>query len=71
MGLWNIKTSERVIGVTYTNLSTGAEFDCGDNRPDTPVSMILEWVMLNADPGDIVAVNDEALPLFKLRPAAA
>lgn len=57
MARWEITKSERRIGVMYVNLQTGKRFDCGDQRPDTPVSMITDWWAEHAAPGDIAVIN--------------
>lgn len=61
MALWSIEKSSKKIAVIYVNLQTGERFNCGDNRPDTPIEMITDWCATQADPGDAILLNGKAI----------
>lgn len=54
MAKWIISTSGRKLVITYVNLTTGAEFNCGECHPSTPVGMLLDWTCIHADAGDVI-----------------
>lgn len=54
MANWKIDRTEAALTVTYYNLQSGVEFNCGENRLDTPVGLILDWIADQAEPGDVI-----------------
>jgi hypothetical protein len=51
---------DQTMSVEYQNLSTGQTFHCGTNPPGTPVTLVCDWIILNADVGDWL-VFDQAV----------
>lgn len=47
------------LGVTYVNPVTGATFKCGVVRADTPVQLVLQWVL---DRGQAATLDVITLP---------
>jgi hypothetical protein len=70
MAVWSIEQSSKKTAVIYVNLQTGERFNCGDNRPETPVSMLSDWCAEQADPGDLIMLNGKPL-LMKTQEARA
>jgi hypothetical protein len=56
---WDIIRRPSGIDLIFTNPATGDKFDCGVQRPDTPIQLLLDWVEVEADPGDAAFVDGE------------
>lgn len=54
---WTITDVKDGRMVVYENLEHGKRFDCGIERGDTPLDMILEFIISEGDPGDLVFLN--------------
>lgn len=54
---WSITDTKDGKIVVYENLEAGIRFECGVCRRDTPVDMILEFILGEGDPGDLVFLN--------------
>lgn len=54
---WNITDTRDGRLVVYENLVDHHRFDCGVERRDTPFDMILEFIISEGDPGDLVFLN--------------
>ena len=57
VALWKIEKKPTKITVIYLNLHTNVPFDCGAQHVDTDLTLILNWVRGEADPGDVVIVD--------------
>lgn len=51
---WTVKETSKGISVVYENLERGITFDCGICRKDTLPELLLEFIMSEGDPGDLV-----------------
>jgi hypothetical protein len=51
---WTVKETNKGISVVYENLERGITFDCGICRKDTLPELLLEFIMSEGDPGDLV-----------------
>lgn len=57
MAKWVVYMNSRAcFTMLYRNLVNGAVYACGDLRLDTPMNMIVDWVMHQqaAQPGDLI-----------------
>lgn len=64
MAKWCIETeSDGRRRVRYLNPCDGTVFDCGVNRADLPVSMLIDWCAGESEPGDLVMVDGEVVAL--------
>lgn len=71
MAEWSIRRlSTGEIEVLYLDHFTQEVFSCGKNRSDTPESMIVDWMMANADDHDLIRLQDRIV-LLKLPTASA
>lgn len=70
MARWDVQQHRDKTAITYINLYTHQTFDCGDQRTDVPVNMILDWIAENADSGDAVFLNGKPI-MSKMQPARA
>lgn len=62
---WDIKDQDDNKLISYSNLETGVVFDCGAVRSDTPLNMLLEFILSEGDAGDLVFVNGNLLQIQK------
>jgi len=70
MAEWSIRQlNSGELEVLYLNHFTEEIVSCGVNRRDTPVLMIADWMMENADEHDLIRLLDRTV-LLKL-PAAS
>lgn len=61
MARWVLYENNRsFLTLLYRNLTNGEVFNCGELRRDTPVKMVLEWVLeqQSTKPGDIIKFHD-------------
>lgn len=60
MALWTLerKKEGEKLSVVYRNAATNRVFHCGDVTPDTPRAMLFEWMTREAQPWDIVRLDD-------------
>ena len=56
---WTITEKPEGKVVVYENLEAGIKFDCGVSPPTTPIGMILEFILTEGDPGDLVFLNGQ------------
>lgn len=45
--------------VAYLNLCTGTKFECGLTPANSPMGLILEFILSEGDPGDMVFLNGQ------------
>lgn len=62
---WDVVDVEAGKSVIYENLESDIQFDCGIVRSDTPMSMILEFIVSEGDPGDMVFVNGSPMMVLQ------
>ncbi|MCI0573868.1 MAG: hypothetical protein L0Y66_24290 [Myxococcaceae bacterium] len=61
MAKWLIERREEgLLRLTYIYLQTGKTFHCGDLRADTPLDLIVEWIVTKGEPnpGDWIVTPD-------------
>ncbi len=61
MAKWVLyENNRKFLTLLYRNIVTGAVFNCGELRADTPAQMILEWVLEQPahQAGDIIKFPD-------------
>jgi len=51
-GSWNVARLRRKIAVVYVNTATGQTHDCGDQHVDTSMRLLIDWITVEAAPGD-------------------
>ena len=56
---WTITEKPEGKIVMYENLETGIAFNCGMSPPGTDLFLILEFILSEGDPGDLVFVNGQ------------
>jgi hypothetical protein len=69
-GVWQVQTTKKARAVIYFNMLTGQRIPCGENRLDTPIDMILDWIADVANAGDTAMVDGKSV-LFKMREGSA
>lgn len=62
---WDITTQQDYLLVMYSNLETGVTFDCGLIAASTPLNQLLEFILSEGDPGDLVFFNGTMLQIQK------
>lgn len=70
MAIWLVLQQRQKTSVQYVNLQTQQVIPCGDQRVDTPIGMILDWIAEHSDPGDAALVNGHSV-MFKQQAASA
>ena len=74
MARWNIhRTSSGTYKMTYRNLVSGTVHECGETRGDTPVTMMVDWIIKigEANPGDVIVLPDRSVLQLALQPGKA
>jgi hypothetical protein len=54
---WVISNQKQGISVRYENHEHGIDFDCGVTARATPLELILEFILGEGDPGDLVFLD--------------
>lgn len=69
--IWSIEVQDDGrFRVTHLPLDRAREpFCCGCASPCTAASLVLDWVMSEAEPGDLIRDRGQGLMLFVLGPA--
>lgn len=64
MGKWVLYQNNRsFLTLIHLNLLNGVRYDCGELRADTPLSMILKWIVSQdaSRPGDVLVFHDQVI----------
>ncbi|MCI0674077.1 MAG: hypothetical protein L0Y64_26825 [Myxococcaceae bacterium] len=67
MAKWLIgRREDGHLRLTHVNLQTGMTFHCGDLRADTPLDLIVEWIVTKGapNPGDWIVTPDQQVLLL-------
>ncbi|MCI0569381.1 MAG: hypothetical protein L0Y66_01385 [Myxococcaceae bacterium] len=67
MAKWLIERQEDgLLRLTYVNLQASTTFHCGDLRADTPLDLIVEWIVTKGapNPGDWIVTPDQHVLLL-------
>src|SRR6266851_1086604 len=65
LGAWFLRKSQTgEVAVEYQN-SAGDTWNCGTNPHGTPIELILDWVIQNAEAGDAILFKQGALWMQK------
>lgn len=56
---WDITDQADGKKVVYMNLCTGCSFDCGVAPAASPMCLLLEFIVSEGDPGDMIFLNGQ------------
>lgn len=65
MAAWKVTRMRGKLTVIYVNLRTGQMHNVGDQRFDTPVAMITDWIALHGHPGDWITVDGQPVMVIQ------
>lgn len=74
MALWKISvTRAGTYQLVYRNRFNDKTFVCGETRGDTPVHLMVDWIVNHGDPkpGDLIVCPDETVLQLSSSPAQA
>lgn len=70
MAAWRVTRTRSKIAVIYVNAETRQTHDCGPQHPDVAIGLLLDWIIVNADPGDWVTLDGKPVLVIQ-RPAVS
>lgn len=65
MAAWKVMRMRGKLTVIYVNLRTGQFHNVGDQRQDTPVAMITDWIAVHGRPGDWISVDGQPVMVIQ------